>query len=242
MGEAALSGSLSAVGLLELLRLPMTTGRTGMLIVVNSDPEVADAEARLHYREGTLVAGAVGNSSGEAALRRILGWKDGYFEFLGDTPMPERVDAHLHSVALTEIKNWYAARTSSRPAAAVASGSSPALQIPRATPKPEIRPTPLRAVPAPKGRPSAASGSALVDARGNLADVVGQVSPKDGALAFAALQLATAIGKEMVMGAPQSVEVRAKKDHWLGAAVRGDTAFVVICPPESDLTDELSRK
>lgn len=247
MGEAALSGNLSAVGLLELLRIPMTTGRTGTLIVVNSDPDVPDAEGRLHYRDGTLVAGSLGGSVGEEALRRMIGWKDGYFEFLADTAPPESIDPRLHSAALTEIKNWYTTRTSSVRAAAAGSGASPqAIQVPRASPpaspKPELRPTPLRAVPPPKARPSAAIGSGYLDARGNLAQTVGTLTPRDGALAFAALQLAAAIGKEMVLGAPQSVEVRARGERWLGALAREDSSVVVVCPPETDLADELSRK
>lgn len=244
MGEAALSGSLSTVGLFDLLRIPMTTGRTGTLIVVNGDPDAVDPEARLHYREGTLVAGTLGGSSGEQALREMLGWRDGYFEFLADTEPPERIDPRLHAAALTEIKNWYAAKTSSRPAAVA--NARPALHLtPRTTtatiPRPEVIPAALRAVPTPKPPRSSAIGSGVLDARANLSEVSGTLSPKDGAVAFASLQVAAQIGKDMVIGAPLSIEVRAHGDRWLGAATRGDGAVVVVCPKDTALDEELAK-
>lgn len=242
MGEAALSGSLSTVGLFDLLRIPMTTGRTGTLIVVSEDPDVADPEARLHYREGTLVAGTLGHRSGEQALRDMIGWKEGYFEFLADTEPPERIDPRLHAVALTEIKNWYAAKTG-RPAAVA--NARPALHLtPRTTtatiPRPEMIPAALRAVPTPKPPKTNAIGSGVLDARANLSDVTGTLSPKDGAIAFASLQVAAAIGKDMGVGAPASIEVRARGERWLAAATRGDGAFVVVCPKDTALDEELA--
>lgn len=256
MGEAALSGNLSAVGLFDLLRIPMTTARTGTLIVVNSDPEVAEPEARLYYREGTLIAGTLGRHQGEQALRGLLGWKEGFFEFLADTEPPEHGDPNLHAVALAEIKAWYASKTSNRPALTGNRSSNPAVQVQAQVPRssspgisrPEVVPAALRALPQqpqqpqqPKARPTTATGSAALDARANLSDVVGVFSPKDGALAFAALQLATTIGKDMVMGAPRTIEVHAK-EKWLGAAPLPDGAVVVVCPPDSPIAEELARR
>ncbi|MBI2392214.1 MAG: DUF4388 domain-containing protein [Deltaproteobacteria bacterium] len=253
MGEAALSGNLNAVGLLELLRIPMTTGRTGTLIVVNSDADADEAEARFYYREGTLVAGALGSATGEEALRRVIGWKDGFFEFLADTTPPDEVDPRLHALAMSEIKNWYTARTSSRPGPVTARSApnhTPAPPRPSYTaptllgsvPRAEPRPMPLRAVPVPKGRPSAAIGSATLDARGNVSEVTGTLGTRDGALGFAALQLSAAIGKELSLAGAQSVEIRGKGERWLGAATRGESSIVLVCPPDADLRDELARK
>lgn len=252
MGDAALSGNLNTVGLLELLRIPMTTERTGTLIVVNADPDADEAEARFHYREGTLVAGALGSATGEEALRRVLGWKDGFFEFLADTEPPDAIDPRLHALAMSEIKSWYTARTSSRPGPVTARSPNHTPAPPRpsytaptllgAVPRAEPRPTPLRAVPVAKGRPSVAIGSGTLDARGNVSDVTGTLGPKDGALGFAALQLAAAIGKELSLAGAQSVELRGKGDRWLGAATRGESSIVLVCPRDADLRDELARK
>lgn len=247
MGEAALSGSLETVGLFDLLRIPMSTARTGTLIVVNSDHDVPDPEARLHYRDGSLVWVTIGETHGEHALRTLIGWKDGVFEFLADTPPPERIDPRLHALALTEIKNWYAAKTSSRPA--VANGrSSPALHLtprPGSISRPEMIPAALRAVPRAEARPEprgSTIGSGALDARANLSEVTGTLLPKDGAIAFASLQVAAAIGKDLAMGAPVSIELHGRGERWLGAAVRGDGAVLVVCPPDAHVAEELARK
>lgn len=269
MAQAALSGNINAVGLLELLRIPMTTKRTGTLIVICEDADAVDAEARFEYANGQLVSGVLGELRGEGALRKLLTWHDGEFEFIPDTQHEGPIDTRLHPVVLAELKSWYAARAGAVQGAN-SSRNGPSSGAARETPAPApaaapraspARPTsgPISALggprvsqpyaprapaapQAPAQRPSSAVGAGAIDARGNLRDVGGQLSPRDGALAFAALQLGAAIGKELGVGNPQAIEIRGKGDRWIGAAVRGETAVVVVCPPDSDLGDELSRR
>ena len=111
MAQAALSGNINAVGLLELLRIPMTTKRTGTLIVVCHDADADEVEARFDYTDGTLVSGVLGELRGEPALRRVLAWKDGEFEFIPDLGGAGPTDEGLHAIALAELRGWYAARS-----------------------------------------------------------------------------------------------------------------------------------
>jgi hypothetical protein len=275
MAQASLSGNINAVGLLELLRIPMTTKRTGTLIVICEDADVVDAEARFQYDTGTLVSGSLGALTGEDALRRMLTWRDGEFEFIPDTPFEGERDARLHPVVLGELKSWYSARagasassaSGSRPAATAATSASPTTSAaPGSAPRmPPVRQpagpvsaipryqTPRIATPPPAAPvastplPAAASSSSVLgagtlDTRGNLREVSGQLSPRDGALVFAALQLGAAIGKDMGVGNPSEIEIRGKGPRWLAAAVRGETAAVVACPPDTDLPEELARR
>lgn len=282
MAQASLSGNINAVGLLELLRIPMTTKRTGTLIVICQDDDVVDAEARFQYDSGTLVSGSLGALTGEDALRRMLTWRDGEFEFIPDTELEGERDPRLHPVVLSELKNWYSARagvsssssSGSRPATTTAASTSaptpsspvapaaaappastqrlapvrqpggpvsalPRYQQPRAATPPPAAVTPA---PAPAAPISSALGGGTLDTRGNLRDVSGQLSPRDGALVFAALQLGAAIGKDMGVGNPNEIEIRGKGARWLAAGVRGESAAVVACPPDTDLIDELSRR
>lgn len=268
MAQASLSGNINAVGLLELLRIPMTTKRTGTLIVICEDADAVDAEARFRYDNGTLVSGSLGAFTGEDALRRMLAWRDGEFEFLPDTPFEGERDARLHPVVLGELKKWYSARagvsssstSGSRPA--TTSSPSPAAPTAQTPPQTAQRLAPIRqpavsAIPryqqprvatpppaavAPAAPISSALGAGTLDTRGNLRDVSGQLSPRDGALVFAALQVGAMIGKDMGVGNPNAIEIRGKGPRWLAAAVRGETAVVLACPPDTDLTDELSRR
>jgi hypothetical protein len=273
MAQAALSGNINTVGLLELLRIPMTTKRTGTLIVICEDADAVDAEARFQYANGQLVSGVLGELRGEAALRKLLSWHDGEFEFIPDTELEGPVDPRLHPVVLAELKSWYAARAgaaaqgaaSSRDGAASVARPPASQSAPRSTPlrpasasgpisalggprlsQPGVsRPAPTPApapAPAPLGRPSSVVGSGLIDTRGNMRDVAGQLSPRDGALAFAALQLGAGIGKDLGLGNPNGIEIRGKRDRWIAASVRGEVAIVIVCPPDSDLSDELARR
>jgi hypothetical protein len=257
MGQSALSGNINAVGLLELLRIPMTTKRTGTLIVVCADPDADDVEARFEYADGSLVAGSLGPLTGEDALRRMLTWKDGEFEFIPDTVLAAPLDERLHSIVLTELKSWYAARSASRNPSSGSRPSSSVRQIAArsspqppavAPPHPALRAPPLAPpvaalspAPAPSVPPSSTLGAGSLDARGNLRDATGQLNARDGAVVFAALQLAAVIGKDMGVGAPKGVEIRGKGERWLAAAVRGDSAKVVACVPDADPSEELER-
>jgi hypothetical protein len=276
MAQASLSGNINAVGLLELLRIPMTTKRTGTLIVICEDDDVVDAEARFQYDNGTLVTGSLGPLTGEDALRRMLTWRDGEFEFIPDTQFEGERDPRLHPVVLAELKSWYSARagvsssssSGSRPAA-TASTSSPAVATSAVAPPAAATAPPASAqrlapvrqpagpvsalpryqqprvatpAPAPAAPISSALGAGTLDTRGNLRDVSGQLSPRDGALVFAALQVGAAIGKDMGVGNPNEIEIRGKGARWLAAVVRGESAAVVACPPDTDLTEELARR
>jgi hypothetical protein len=114
----------------------------------------------------------------------------------------------------------------------------PRYQQPRVATPPPAAPV----ASAPAAPTSSALGAGTLDTRGNLREVSGQLSPRDGALVFAALQLGAAIGKDMGVGNPNEIEIRGKGQRWLAAAVRGETAAVVACPPDTDLIDELTRR
>ncbi len=249
MAQAALSGNINTVGLLELLRIPMTTKRNGTLIVICADPDAADVEARFRYEGGTLVAGALGELTGEAALRRMLTWSEGEFEFLADATFDGPNDPNLHRAALTELKAWYSARTGGSAtsiAPPTANKPAPASSVvaPRgaASPSALSRYQPARPQVTPPPPPSSALGSGVLDTRGNLREAMGQLSPRDGALIFAGLQVGAAIGRDMGLGNPTAIEMRGKGARWLAASVRGDAAVAIACPPDTDMAEELARR
>jgi hypothetical protein len=130
---ATLTGRIEAIGMLELLRVPVTNESTGKLVIFD---ERLDAE--LFYREGRLLHATSGGRSGSAALCRVLSWSAGEFEFIAGAEARGADGLQLESYGLHEellacIKQWYAMRTSKR----TASGSvaAPELEVARTVPR-----------------------------------------------------------------------------------------------------------
>jgi len=74
-----LRGTLLDLGVVEVVQLPASAGRTGELVIAT-----VDHDARLYYVEGRLVHLAMDDVRGSAVLDEIVAWSDGEFEFRPD--------------------------------------------------------------------------------------------------------------------------------------------------------------
>lgn len=72
----ALRGSLAEINIWDLVHLLRASGGTGELFVAG-----LEAEARLHFDDGKLVAAASRHLEGREVLEAVLRWGDGEFEF-----------------------------------------------------------------------------------------------------------------------------------------------------------------
>ncbi|MBN2718591.1 MAG: DUF4388 domain-containing protein [Deltaproteobacteria bacterium] len=72
----ALSGTLSDLGIVDLVQFPSSANKTGELIIAG-----VEDEARLYYVNGDLKHIICGNLTGESAMTALVGWSEGEFEF-----------------------------------------------------------------------------------------------------------------------------------------------------------------
>ncbi|MBN2526466.1 MAG: DUF4388 domain-containing protein [Deltaproteobacteria bacterium] len=72
----ALTGTLSDLGLIDLVQVPSVAGKTGELIIAGQDNE-----ARLYYRQGQLYHAVCGEKPGLEALVELMFFAEGEFEF-----------------------------------------------------------------------------------------------------------------------------------------------------------------
>jgi len=72
----ALSGTLSDLGVVDLVQFPATANKTGELVVAGTEKE-----ARLYYVNGRLTHVRCGDASGLEAMIALVGWSEGEFEF-----------------------------------------------------------------------------------------------------------------------------------------------------------------
>lgn len=70
-------GSLSEVSLVDLLQIFGLNRRTGTLVLQHDDQQ-----GRIHLTEGSVVSAALGETTGEKALYRILRWQSGNFRYI----------------------------------------------------------------------------------------------------------------------------------------------------------------
>lgn len=71
-----LRGSLTDLAIVDLVQIPLGTGKTGELFIATEEED-----ARLYYVEGCLVHLVSGDLRGQRVLDLIVGWADGEFEF-----------------------------------------------------------------------------------------------------------------------------------------------------------------
>ena len=72
----ALSGTLSDLGIVDLVQFPASAKKTGELIIAG-----VEDEARLYYVNGALKHVVCGGLTGESAMVALVGWSEGEFEF-----------------------------------------------------------------------------------------------------------------------------------------------------------------
>ena len=96
----ALSGTLSDIGIVELVQFPSNGRKTGELIIAGTDDE-----GRLYYVEGALVHVAVGDKLGMEGLVEVVSWTTGEFEFRMGVESDQRtIDMDLHRALMLALK------------------------------------------------------------------------------------------------------------------------------------------
>lgn len=109
-GGTALRGRIEAIGVFDLLRIAVTKGNTGRLLVFNDQ-----FDAELYYVEGRLVAAVANSLKGRDALKGVFEMGEGEFEFAQDLVLPDSEhDATLHDVMMAAIKSHYQERVRAR--------------------------------------------------------------------------------------------------------------------------------
>ncbi len=74
-----LRGSLSDLGIADLVQIPASAGKTGELLIAT-----LEQHARLYFVDGRLVHLAMADLEGPAVLHEIVSWHEGEFEFRPD--------------------------------------------------------------------------------------------------------------------------------------------------------------
>lgn len=96
----ALSGTLSDLGIVDLIQFPGTGKKTGELIIAGIDDE-----ARLFYEQGLLKHIMCGEQSGMDALIDLVSWEEGEFEFrMGSTSEESTIKTDLHRALMVALK------------------------------------------------------------------------------------------------------------------------------------------
>ena len=96
----ALKGTLRDMAIIDLIQFPHAGRKTGHLIITGTEEE-----AKLFYEKGALVHVTQGDASGMDALVRVVGWREGTFEFLPDLePEIKSIDLDLHRAVMQALK------------------------------------------------------------------------------------------------------------------------------------------
>lgn len=85
-----ISGPLEELGLPDLLQMFASSSRSGTLVV-----EGGEEQARLIFENGLLSSARIGAASGMKALVRLLGWRQGHFQFRGEVDATETDEAPI---------------------------------------------------------------------------------------------------------------------------------------------------
>jgi predicted regulator of Ras-like GTPase activity (Roadblock/LC7/MglB family) len=244
---STLTGRIEAIGILELLRVPITNGNTGRLVVYDDDQA-----AELFYAEGQLVQARAGSLSASECLCQVMRWSRGEFEFFDEQAIEVAQRAsHLHEELLTEIKAWYAERVARRTASGTMLAAAPVTSPPAHAggsgkwPKAQLAPTascesvpPVRPThhsrTVPKAPPCAALGTAMVDKRGNIVEHSGAFDDQNAALAALAYNLGTTIGQKLCAGSLRAIELKGGDDKWLFVKPRADSLATAQVLPNTD--------
>lgn len=96
----ALKGTLSDLGIIDLVQFPHGGRKTGKLVITAND-----GEGLLYYDTGSLVHAELGDFEGMAALVRMVDWTEGTFEFVPDTePSRKTIELDLHRAVMNALK------------------------------------------------------------------------------------------------------------------------------------------
>ncbi len=96
----ALQGTLSDIGIIDLLQFPFAGRKTGELIVTS-----ARRRAELFYKDGVLVDARTERHEGQDALVEVVDWEEGEFEFRpGVVAERTTIDLDLHRVVMLALK------------------------------------------------------------------------------------------------------------------------------------------
>jgi len=96
----ALKGTLTDMGIVDLIQFPHSGRKTGHLVITG-----AEGEATLSYENGALVHVSHGDFSGMDALVRVVDWHEGAFEFIPDAqPADRTIELDLHRAVMQALK------------------------------------------------------------------------------------------------------------------------------------------
>ncbi|HET9960219.1 MAG TPA: DUF4388 domain-containing protein [Polyangiaceae bacterium] len=212
-GSTTLRGRIEAIGIHDLLRVSVSKGSSGRLLVFN---EQSDSE--LYYEHGRLMAVTSGSEHGPECLEKVLGMTEGEFEFAwGLVAEPERRTADLHERMLAAVKEFYERqvreRAKSRPEGRLNSGvhkvAAPAESSPSDAARNEATAEPAAAAAAGEEVPVGELGRATLDAAGRVIAREGTFTQYDAGLAALTLKVAAAIGSALAVKDLQGFEVHA---------------------------------
>ncbi len=96
----ALTGTLSDIGVIDLIQFPNKGRRTGELIIV-----AQKEEARLYYLEGNLIHAVSGDLEGMDALVEVVSLSEGEFEFRSGVESERKtITMDLHRTLMMALK------------------------------------------------------------------------------------------------------------------------------------------
>ena len=96
----ALKGTLSDLGIIDLVQFPHGGRKTGKLVIAANG-----GEGHLYYDTGALVHAELGDFEGMAALVRMVDWTEGTFEFVPDTqPSRKTIELDLHRAVMNALR------------------------------------------------------------------------------------------------------------------------------------------
>lgn len=97
----SLNGSLTDIGIIDLLQFPHQGRKTGLLTLDLGDKKVA----RLYYKDGNLVHAASGSIEGDEVLISLVDLVEGSFVFEADVASPKStIKKDLHHALLHVLK------------------------------------------------------------------------------------------------------------------------------------------
>lgn len=96
-----LRGSLTDMGIIDLIQFPHAGRKTGVLLIVSPDNDV-----KLFYREGRLVHAEMDDKKGLDVLAHLVDWQEGEFEFRPgeDKSQETSIEVDLHRAIMMALK------------------------------------------------------------------------------------------------------------------------------------------
>lgn len=96
----ALIGTLTDLGIVDLIQFPHGGRKSGELVIAD-----ADHEARLYYTRGNLIHAAMAEQEGIEVLVELVAWTEGQFEFRQDVATEKQsIELDLHHVVMQALK------------------------------------------------------------------------------------------------------------------------------------------